>query len=133
MWLRCCSTGTRAGRSRWRRRAWGRTPRRSASTRPRRGRRGWCRGGRRRGGGGGLVRGGRPVGRAEWAELVAGWFPELVDARARSVTWPEIDGHRELIGEMVKTNTVTTVHQRLRDEHGLRAGITSVRRYVASE
>src|SRR3954451_7563883 len=81
----------------------------------------------------GMVPGGPPVGRAEWAELVAGWFPELVDARARSVTWPEIDGHRELIGEMVKTNTVTTVHQRLRDEHGLRAGITSVRRYVASE
>src|SRR4051812_18100610 len=55
---------------------------------------------------GGMVPGGPPLGRAEWAEL-AGWFPELVDARARSVTWPEIDGHRELIGEMVKTNAVT--------------------------
>src|SRR4051794_1240609 len=81
----------------------------------------------------GMVPGGPPLSQAEWAELVAGWFPELVDARARSVTWPEIDRHRQLIGEMVKTNTVTTVHQRLRDELDLRAGITSVRRYVASE
>src|SRR4051794_16809847 len=81
----------------------------------------------------GMVPGGPPLSRAEWAELVAGWFPQLVDARARSLTWPEIDRHRQLIGEMVKTNTVTTVHQRLRDELDLRAGITSVRRYVASE
>src|SRR4051795_6670536 len=81
----------------------------------------------------GMVPGGPPLSRAEWAELVAGWFPELVDARARSLTWPEIDRHRALIAEMVKANTVTTVHQRLRDEHQLRAGITSVRRYVASE
>src|SRR3954447_5568160 len=81
----------------------------------------------------GMAPGGPPLSQAEWAELVAGWFPELVDARARSVTWPEIDRHRQLVGEMVKTNTVTTVHQRLRDELDLRAGITSVRRYVASE
>lgn len=32
----------------------------------------------------GLAPGGPPLSRAEWAELVAGWFPELVDARARA-------------------------------------------------
>jgi hypothetical protein len=41
-----------------------------------------------------------------------------------------IDVHRERIGEMLKTNTVTTVHQRLRDEQGLAVSITSLRRYV---
>lgn len=34
---------------------------------------------------------------------------------------------------MLATNTVATVHQRLRDEHGLIVGITSFRRYVAEE
>ncbi len=81
----------------------------------------------------GLVPGGPPLGRAEWAELVRGWFPELVDARARSLTFPLIEPFRERVGEMIKTNTVTTVHQRLRDEHGLAVGISSFRRYVAGE
>ena len=78
----------------------------------------------------GLAPGGPPLSRAEWSELVAGWFPELVEAKARSLTWPVIDAHRERIGDMLKTNTVTTVHQRLRDEHGLTASIASFRRYV---
>ena len=80
----------------------------------------------------GLAPGGPALSRAEWAELVRGWFPELVDARARSRVWPAIDAHRNRIGEMLETNTVTTVHQRLRDEHGLAAGITAFRRYVAA-
>lgn len=78
----------------------------------------------------GLEPGGPPLSRAEWMELVAGWFPELVDAKTRSLTWPLIDVHRERIGEMLKTNTATTVHQRLRDEQGLAVSITSFRRYV---
>ena len=36
----------------------------------------------------GLAPGGPPLSRAEWATLVADWFPELVDAKARSLTWP---------------------------------------------
>jgi transposase len=78
----------------------------------------------------GLSPGGPVLGRAEWIELVRGWFPELVDAQARSLTYPEINAHRERIQVMLGTNTVSTVHQRLRDEHGLRAGISSFRRYV---
>ncbi len=81
----------------------------------------------------GLAPGGPALGRAAWAELVRGWFPELVDAKARSLTFPVIDAHRERIGEMLKTNTTNTVHQRLRDEHGLAVGISSFRRFVASE
>ena len=68
--------------------------------------------------------------RAGWAAKVAVWFPELVDARARSSTWPLLEPRRELIGHMLETNTVATVHQRLRDEHGLTVSITSLRRYV---
>ncbi|MQB02335.1 MAG: hypothetical protein GEU78_19270 [Actinobacteria bacterium] len=44
-----------------------------------------------------------------------------------------IDAHRERIKEMLKTNKPSTVHQRLRDEHGLRVGVTSFRRYLWSE
>ena len=78
----------------------------------------------------GLVPGGPPLSRGEWVELVRGWFPELVDAKARSLTYGLINAHRDRIESMLETNTVTTVHQRLRDEHGLRAGISSFRRYV---
>jgi transposase len=81
----------------------------------------------------GLVPGGPRLGRAEWAVLVAGWFPELVDAKVRSLTFGAINAHRERIKTMLGTNTVTTVHQRLRDEHGLTASIASFRRYVSVE
>ncbi|PZR79840.1 MAG: IS21 family transposase [Candidatus Aeolococcus gillhamiae] len=81
----------------------------------------------------GLCPGGPALGRAEWAELVRGWFPELVDAKARSLTFGVIDTHRERIADMLATNTVATAHQRLRDEHGLTVGVSSFRRFVASE
>lgn len=68
--------------------------------------------------------------RAGWAAKVAVWFPELVDARARSSTWPVLEARRELIGKMLETNTLATVHQRLRDEHDLKVSVTSLRRYV---
>jgi transposase len=81
----------------------------------------------------GLAPGGPKLSRHEWSELVRGWFPELTDHRSRSRTFPEIDAHRALVEKMLETNTVTTVHQRLRDEHGLSCGITAFRTYVASE
>ncbi len=56
----------------------------------------------------GLVPGGPALSRAEWAELVRGWFPGLVDGRVRSLVFGVIDAHRERIAEMLKTNTVTT-------------------------
>jgi transposase len=81
----------------------------------------------------GMTPGGAPLGRDEWAQLVAGWFPELVDAKARSLTFAVIDAHRERIATMLKTNLPSTVHQRLRDEHGLAVSISSFRRYLWSE
>jgi transposase len=81
----------------------------------------------------GIEPGSAPLSRTQWEVRVRDWFPELVDARARSLTFAQIDKHRERIAEMLKTNTVTTVHQRLRDEHGLDVGISSFRRYVGFE
>jgi transposase len=78
----------------------------------------------------GLVPGGSPLARAEWLGLARGWFPELIDAKARSFTFGTINAHRDRIETMLKTNKPTTVWQRLRDEHGLAVGVTSFRRYV---
>ncbi len=81
----------------------------------------------------GLDVGGPPLSPSQWAALVKEWFPELVDPRHRSLSHSAIDAHRDRIAEMLTTNTVTTVHQRLRDEEGLAVGLTSFRRYVWRE
>jgi transposase len=81
----------------------------------------------------GMVPGGPAVPEERWAELVRRWFPELADTRLRQVTWPAIEPHHDYIREQMKAGvTVTTVHQRLRDEHGLAVSIASFRRYVAA-
>lgn len=81
----------------------------------------------------GFAPGGPVLARETWAAFVADWFPELVDARARSLTRPELERHRDLIGEMLGSVTATTAWQRLRDEHGLDVGLTSFRRYARDE
>lgn len=78
----------------------------------------------------GMVPGGPALSRAEWLKLAREWFPELIDAKARSLTFGEINQHRNRIETMLETNKVTTVWQRLRDEHDLEAGLSSFRRYV---
>jgi hypothetical protein len=44
-----------------------------------------------------------------------------------------VDAHRARIELMIKSNTISTVHQRLRDEYNLAVGITSFRNYVGME
>lgn len=69
----------------------------------------------------GLRPGGPPVGAQEWADRAREWFPELVDTRLRQVTWPAIEEHRDyIVGQLEAGVTVTTIHQRLRDERGWR-------------
>jgi transposase len=81
----------------------------------------------------GMVPGGPPVSQERWAELARGWFPELADTRLRQVTWPAIAEHRDYIVDQLAAGvTVTTIHQRLRDEQGLAVSIASLRRYVAA-
>ena len=81
----------------------------------------------------GMAPGGPPLSEAEWDARVRAWFPELADTRLRQVTWPAIEPHQEFIREQLKAGvTVTTIHQRLRDEHGVAVSIASFRRYVAA-
>jgi transposase len=81
----------------------------------------------------GMRPGGPPVAAAQWAALVTGWFPQLTDTRLRQTTWPEIAQHHEYITTQLKAGvTQATIHQRLRDEHGLVASLASLKRYVAA-
>jgi len=76
----------------------------------------------------GLVPGGPAMTAADWGELVAGWFPQLADTRLRQTTWPAIAAHHEYIVAMLRVGvTQATIHQRLRDEHGLAASVASGR------
>ncbi|MGH9259815.1 MAG: IS21 family transposase, partial [Acidimicrobiales bacterium] len=78
----------------------------------------------------GIQPGEEPISATRWAELIRGWFPQLVSTELQHPRFAEIAPFHELIAQMLETNTVTTVHQRLRDERGLGVSITTFRRYV---
>ena len=81
----------------------------------------------------GMTPGGPARSQAQWAALVTGWFPHLTDTTLRQTTWPEIAAHHEYItGQLRLGVTQATIHQRLRDEQGLRASVASLKRYVAA-
>lgn len=81
----------------------------------------------------GLTPGGPAMSRQEWADLVTRWFPQLADTRLRQITWPQIAVFHEYIAEHLAAGvTQATIHQRLRDEHGLTASVASLKRYVAA-
>jgi len=81
----------------------------------------------------GMTPGGEALSQAEWAARVAAWFPELSDPRARSSVHGQIAPFHDYIEKHLPATTLATIHQRLRDEHGLAVSATSLRRYVASE
>ena len=78
----------------------------------------------------GLSPGGVPLGEAEWVALVRSWFPELIDTRLRQSSWPAIEPFHDTIREQMAQVTLSTIHQRLRDEHDLAVSLSSLRRYV---
>jgi transposase len=81
----------------------------------------------------GLAPGGVAMTAQDWAPLVAGWFPQLADTKLRQTTWPQIAEHHEYITAQLKAGVrQATIHQRLRDEHGLAASVASLKRYVAA-
>jgi transposase len=81
----------------------------------------------------GMAPGGVALSQAEWAELVRGWFPGLVDTSLRQVTWPRIAVHHEYIVEQLAAGvTKATIHQRLRDERGVSASVASLKRYIVA-
>jgi transposase len=67
---------------------------------------------------------------AEWAEFIRMTFPETADPMKRHKVFEEIRCHHDAIKEGLKENKVSTVWQRLRDEAGLQASLTSFRRYI---
>ncbi len=80
----------------------------------------------------GIVPGGPPLSPDQWAALVEGWFPGVVDRSLRQKTWPEIAPHHERIKSWLGAVTIATMHQRLRDDEGLSASESSLRRYIAA-
>jgi transposase len=78
----------------------------------------------------GIAPGGPPMSEVDWAKLVKTWFPGQAERGLNQITWPEIDQHRDYIKALLETTTVTTIHQRLRDERKLKASISSFRRWV---
>ena len=69
----------------------------------------------------------------QWAERIAEWFPGLDDPGMRAATWPLIEPHRDRIrGWLDAEVTVATIAQRLRDDHGVAASESSVRRWIAT-
>ncbi|WP_157129059.1 IS21 family transposase, partial [Nocardia amamiensis] len=79
----------------------------------------------------GLAPGGPVRSPQEWGELVREWFPHLADTRVRQTTWPQIEQHRDYIVSMLKAGvSKQTIWQRLRDEQGLTASVSSLKRYV---
>jgi transposase len=80
----------------------------------------------------GISPGGPPLGAGEWRALVEGWFPELVDSSVRQRTWPAIAPHHDRIKDWLGRVHVTTIHQRLRDDHHLEVSESSLRRYIVA-
>jgi hypothetical protein len=55
-----------------------------------------------------------------------GVVPELADTRLRQVTWPAIAEHHDYVASQLKAGVrMSTIHQRVRDEHGLAASVAS--------
>jgi transposase len=80
----------------------------------------------------GLEPGGPPLTAEQWSALVADWFPGMVDRSLRQTSWPGIEPHRELVKGWLGEVTVSTIHQRLRDDHGLTASESSLRRWICA-
>src|ERR1044072_4758250 len=52
-------------------------------------------------------------------------FLELASRKLNQVRWAEIAPHRDYVKELLKTTTVTTTHQRLRDEGKLKVSLST--------
>ncbi|WP_457456966.1 IS21 family transposase [Streptomyces sp. TE5632] len=78
----------------------------------------------------GITPGGPPMSETDWAKLLKSWFPELAGRKLNQVRWAEIEPHRDHVKELLKTTTVTTIHQRLRDEGKATVSLSTFRRWV---
>ena len=68
-----------------------------------------------------------------WRARIQPWFPLLVDAAARALTWPQIAVHRQWIEDQLAVPvTVATIAQRLRDDYPVGVSESTVRRYITT-
>ena len=56
----------------------------------------------------------------------------MADRTKRLSTWADIEPHRERIEGWLGEVTISTIHQRLRDDHGLSVSESSLRRYLSA-
>ncbi len=81
----------------------------------------------------GLVRGGGRCGEAEWDRLTAAAMARVAKRQERGPAASEVTQYRDYLDKMVGTVHLTVLHQRLRDEHGLRASWRTFHRYVQAQ
>lgn len=79
----------------------------------------------------GFVPGEAVVTTATWVTLARQWFPELMVPELASAGFASCNVHHELIKTGLLTSTLSTVHQRLRDEGKLAISENTLRRYAA--
>lgn len=80
-----------------------------------------------------LIPGGEQITEAAWAAHIARWFPEVTDRSPRATTWPGIEVHLERTSGWLRAEvSAATVAQRLRDEHGVSASESLVRRWISA-
>jgi transposase len=79
----------------------------------------------------GFVPGGPLVTTETWFALARSWFTELMVPELGSSGFAACNRHHDAIARGLTTNTLATVFQRLRDEHGLAVSESTLRRYVS--
>ena len=73
---------------------------------------------------------GEPKTEAEWIAFIQKTFPEVADPVNRHKVFGEIGCFHDQIEKDLTENKASTVWQRLHDEAGLKASLTSFRRYI---
>ncbi len=81
----------------------------------------------------GLTRGGGRRGEAEWERLTRAALEQVARRRAHGPAASEVAAHRDYLDKKVGTAPLSVLHQRLRDEHGLRASWRTFHRYVQAQ
>jgi transposase len=81
----------------------------------------------------GLTRGGERRGEAEWERLTRAALDRVARRHGRGPAASEVAQHRDYLDKMVGTVPLSVLHQRLRDERGLRASWRTFHRYVRAQ
>ncbi len=81
----------------------------------------------------GLARGGSRRGEAEWERLTRAAMDRVTRRRTRGPAASEVAAHRDYLEKNVGAVPLSVLHQRLRDERGLRASWRTFHRYVRAQ